>query len=85
MQGDNPKDPIWMSYVPAKIKFTHVLLVTGISVAPVALAILMQKPALRQAIIMRVCHTGRNTCERITTKSLSLQLWFNQEYQKAQL
>jgi hypothetical protein len=34
-----------------------------ITVLPVAIAILMQKPALRQAIVMRTNHIGKEFCQ----------------------
>lgn len=38
------------------------VMLTLVTVAPIALAILMQKPALRQAILMRATHYGKEIC-----------------------
>jgi hypothetical protein len=36
---------------------------TLVTLAPIALAVLMQKPALRQALAMRASHYGKQFCQ----------------------
>jgi hypothetical protein len=56
----NDKEPLRVTIIPnmEPIPLRRTLLMVGISVLPIAIAMLMQKPALRAAIVMRVSHTG---------------------------
>jgi hypothetical protein len=84
---NGPDNPLWMAWsgVSHKPKLKDVIVLTAISVLPVVMAVLMQKPALRQAIKMRVFHDVRiafqataDVCQDIATKAAM-------EYQKAKL
>jgi len=58
MPGETPQNPVYMKIMgtdatPAKLVFVGLL-----TLAPVAVAILMQNPALRQQLVMRLWHSG---------------------------
>jgi hypothetical protein len=79
--GENAEAPVWMALVPVQPKLKNI----AFAIAPVVIAVLMQKPALRQEIMMRVCHVSRigfqataDFCQVMATKSA-------QGYQKARL
>lgn len=55
--GTSAEKPMWMAIMPQPPKPRDVIILTIVSLAPVALALLMQKPALRQAMKMKLCHT----------------------------
>lgn len=66
------KPPLDVRIVPAEIdsKTVRSLVFVGImSIAPVAIAILMQKASLRQSIIMHASHYGGEIC------SAQSELW----------
>ena len=65
MNGETANNPIHMKIVGTEPNVSKLVLVAALSLAPVAVAILMQNPSLRQAIQMRawftlrkVSHTG---------------------------
>lgn len=59
--------PIEVKILPTELDGNTVgrLIFVGVlSLAPVVAAILMQKPALRQAIVMNLSHHGKEFCSR---------------------
>jgi hypothetical protein len=56
-------NPVQVAIAPPQIQPGRLALMMIVSVAPIALAILMQKPALRQAIVMRAAHFLKETCQ----------------------
>jgi hypothetical protein len=83
--GTEKENPIWMALVPVKPKLKDAIALTLISVAPIVLAILMQRPALRQAIKMRTLHFTKEYCQEIADVFQILATKSAQEYQKVQL
>lgn len=83
--GEKPEAPIWMALVPVDPKVKHLIVFTLASVAPVAIAILMQRPAMRQAITMRMCHISKVVCQETADFFQVLATKSAQEYQKVQL
>lgn len=83
--GEKPESPIWMALVPVAPKFRNAVIFTLLSVAPVALAILMQKPALRQTIKMRAFHITKVSCQEMADFFQVMATKSAQEYQKVQL
>jgi hypothetical protein len=85
MIGSKSEHPIWMAVVPQKPKAKDMLIVTLFSIAPIAIAVLMQKPTLRQAIVMRSCHLSKNVCQEMADFWQILATKSAQAYQKAQM
>jgi hypothetical protein len=59
--------PIEVKIIPTELDgetIGRMVFVTLLSLAPVAIAILMQKPALRQGIVMNLSHHGKEFCGR---------------------
>lgn len=83
--GRDADNPVWMALIPQKPKGKDVIAMTLISIAPIAIAILMQKPALRQAIVMRTCHITKNVCQDMADFWQIMATKSAQAYQKAQL
>lgn len=83
--GRKPQNPVWMALVPQRPKGKDMTIVLLMSVAPIAIAILMQKPALRQAIRMRAFHTTKIACQEMADFWQVLATRSAQAYQKAQL
>lgn len=83
--GEKPESPIWMALVPIPPKFKNAVIFTIISVAPVAIAVLMQKPSLRQALKMRTFHMTKVSCQGMADFFQVLATKSAQEYQKVQL
>jgi hypothetical protein len=84
--GGTPEKPIWMAMSTIqKPKLKDILVVTAISVLPVAIAILMQRPALRQAIQMKIFHSSRIACQYTADFFQVMATKAAQEYQKAQM
>lgn len=83
--GEKPETPIWMALVPVDPKMRQFFMVTVISIAPVAIAILMQKPQLRQAIAMRTLHTSKEMCQDMADMFQTLANHSATAYQKVQL
>jgi hypothetical protein len=64
MKGD-ATDPVIVAFGGAKTPpLKDIIMMTLVTILPVAIVILMQKPALRQALIMRTSHTGRTLCNQ---------------------
>jgi hypothetical protein len=63
MQGTK-EEPTYMKLIPSDDlpPLKNVLILTGLSLLPLALGILMQKPALREALRMRCLHYGSEVC-----------------------
>ena len=57
-------NPVRVAMSPVEIKPGRMFLMVAVSVLPVAIAILMQRPDLRQAIVMRVHLTSKAICQR---------------------
>lgn len=85
MPGEKPETPIWMALVPVDIKVRRMAMVTLISLAPVAIAILMQKPSLRQAIALRSLHVSKEICQEFADFFQTLANDSATAYQKVQL
>lgn len=83
--GEKPEAPIWMAIVPIDPKFKNVVLLTLASIAPVAIAILMQRPAMRQAIAMRTLHFTKEVCQETADMFQTLANHSATAYQKVQL
>jgi hypothetical protein len=83
--GEKPESPIWMALVPVDPKIKNMVVFTLASIAPVAIAILMQKPQLRQAIAMRTMHTSKVICQDMADMFQTLANHSATAYQKAQL
>lgn len=83
--GEKPETPIWMALVPVDPKLKNIVIFTLASIAPVAIAILMQKPSLRQAIVMRSFHISKVVCQETADFFQVLATKSAQEYQKVQL
>jgi hypothetical protein len=81
--GSKPDNPVWTAFVPVKPSTKNLLIVMAFSIAPVAIAVLMQKPALRQAIQMRAFHTSKTACQYAADFFQSMATKSAQEYQKA--
>lgn len=59
MTADGTREnPVYMRFMDAEVSPGKFILMTAVTLAPVAIAILMQKPALRQAITMRLWNTA---------------------------
>jgi hypothetical protein len=61
------------------------LIVIAVSLAPVAIAVLMQKPALRQAIQMKIFHTSKIACQHVADFFQIMATKSAQEYQKVSM
>lgn len=83
--GAKPENPIWMALLPTKPKIKDLLIVTVLSITPVAMAILMQKPALRQEIQMKALHISKIVCQEMADFWQILATKSAQEYQKVSL
>jgi hypothetical protein len=62
-------DPIDVRILPSELSRADVgkLVIVGvISIAPVVLAVLMQKAALRQSIVMHASHYGGEVCSNLS-------------------
>lgn len=83
--GAKPDNPVWMAIIPRRPSIKEFLFVTAITVVPVAIGVLMQKPALRQAIYMNACHTTKEVSQHIADFFQIIATGAAQEYQKAKL
>lgn len=84
--GSKPERPIWMAMASVnKPKLKDVILVTLVSVAPVAIAILMQKPALRQQLQMKFYNTSLRVSQNTAFAFGKMAMWAEEGYRKAQL
>jgi hypothetical protein len=83
--GSEPGKPVWMAFVPNKPKMKDAIILTILSIMPIALAVLMQKPALRQAIQMRTYHTSKIICQDMADFWQVMATKSAQGYQKVQL
>lgn len=54
--------PVFVALSAARPSLKDSIGMIAITVLPVALAILMQKPALRQALVMKATHFGKEFC-----------------------
>jgi hypothetical protein len=65
---------------------TKTLLISAFfTVLPVAIVVLMQKPALRQSLRMRSAHYGKEICQPIADFFQKAATGFAQEYNKARM
>lgn len=84
--GDRADNPIWMAISGRKDPtLKEFITITALSILPVALAIIMQKPALRQAIKMHTFHMTKEVCQNIADSFQVLATKSAQAYQNAQL
>jgi len=70
---------------PEKPRARDIVIVTVVSLAPVVIALLIQKPALRQAIAMRFFHYSKMTCQNSARILGELGIKAESAYQKASL
>lgn len=54
--------PVYVALSTSKPSMKDFVLMTLVTIVPVAIAILMQKPALRQSLVMRATHLGKEFC-----------------------
>lgn len=86
MNDRGTKDqPLFMAVLPPDIKMRQLVFNMALTAIPVALAIIMQKPALRQAIVMRVSRDARNMCRDLSDFFLDMSLKAGTMYQKARM
>lgn len=83
----SPDNPI---YVVSREVFqkqdTKTLVMSVIfTIVPVAIVIIMQKPALRQSIRMRSAHYGKEICQSIADIFQNAATEFANQYNKARL
>lgn len=71
--------------MPVRPHLKDIVIVTAISVAPIAIAILMQKPALRQAIVMKYFHYSKELAQELADVFQSMATKAAQGYQKASM
>lgn len=83
--GTKPDNPMWMAILPQPPKPRDIIIITLVSIAPIALALLMQKPALRQAIQMRALHTVKIGAQNTADFFTDLANKSATQYQKVQL
>jgi hypothetical protein len=83
--GNKPENPIWMALTMQHPKPKDVIIHSVVLLAPIAIAILMQKPALRQYIKMQAFHTSKSVCQDIADFWQVMATKSAQGYQKAQL
>lgn len=78
------KNPLVMKMVPSDPPgFAAFLRITVLTVAPVAIAIIMQKPALRQAIVMRATHEAKTLCQGMADFWQDMALKMGTAYNRA--
>jgi len=64
MAGETPQNPVYMRIMGTDATPGKLIFVGLLTLAPVAVAILMQNPALRQQITMRLWHSGEVTASQ---------------------
>lgn len=74
-----------MSIVPAPISVRHALIASSMAILPVVVAILIQRPALRQAIQMRGLHVAKESCQEMADFWQKLATKAAQQYHKTTL
>jgi hypothetical protein len=86
----NPVNVALRTTRPPSVK--ELIGLTLMTVLPIGIAILMQKPAMRQMLIMRATHYGKEFCHwQATVWSKGVDAWnkggdtFAQAYNKAKL
>jgi hypothetical protein len=80
------KNPLVMKVIPPEPPGLGALIrMTILTVAPIAVAIIMQKPALRQAIVMRATHEAKYFCQRMADFWQDMALKAGTAYNKAKL
>jgi len=78
-------NPLWMALMPREIKVKDFAIAVVLTVGPIAIAMLMQKPALRQAIRMRILHTTKEASQSLADAFQTIATKSAQGYQKAKL
>jgi hypothetical protein len=78
-------NPIWMSFSPRELDKKALVIAIIVPLIPVAIAILMQKPAYRQAIQMRFFHSSKIASQRVADFFQVIATKSAQGYQKAQM
>lgn len=85
-QQGSQENPIVMKMLPGDPPGIKAFIqITIFTVAPVALAIIMQKPALRQAIIMRLTHDAKDFCQQMADFWQDMALKFSTAYHRARM
>jgi hypothetical protein len=77
--------PVYVSFLPAKFSPKAFAGSLVMAIVPVAVVILMQRPALRQALVMRGSRAAANTCFELGEFFHGLGLRASTVYQKARL
>lgn len=80
-----PENPIYMKWIQSGDTTSKLIVVGLLSLAPVAAAILMQQPALRQAIKMRVWNLAAKTSVKQSNWWLELARKAERQYSLAKL
>lgn len=82
---NDQNNPLWMALVPRPIEKKALIIAIALPLIPVAVAILMQRPAMRQAIQMRFFHTSKVVSQHMADFFQIMATKSAQEYQKAQM
>lgn len=61
--GASPATPVWIRSVREEGLLKELAPAILVTLIPVAIALLMQKPALRQAVAMRTAHASKVFCQ----------------------
>lgn len=54
--------PVYVAISTARPNFKDSLAMMAVTILPIAIAVLMQKPALRQMLMMKATHAGKEFC-----------------------
>lgn len=83
--GSN-ENPIVMKMIPGDPPGIGAFIrITVFTVAPIAVAIIMQKPALRQAIVMRVTYDAKKFCQAMADFWQDAALKMGTAYNRAKM
>lgn len=85
-ESGTPENPIVMKLLPGDPPgMTALVRMTLFTVAPIAIAIIMQKPALRQAIVMRSTHEAKKFCQGMADFWQDMALKMGTAYNRAKM
>jgi len=80
------KTPVWVAIKNSEpISGKRIIAMLTVSLLPVAIAVLMQNPALRQRIVMRTASAARKACQSQADMWQSAATSMAQTYNKARL
>lgn len=80
-----PERPVWMAVMMPDVPLRRVVLNLAITIIPVGVAILMQKPALRQAMVMRGSFYAWQAAEWVNCRTADISLKLATAYNRAKL